>query len=322
MAFFLAVDNGGTKCDYVLADETRELVRVRSGTLKRMRADAATASANLDAALTELTARTAIAMRSIARTCIGTAGEAVPLVTGWLREAFAARVSGELVLLGDVEIALDAAFQGGAGVLVLAGTGSNVAGRMSDGKLTSTGGWGPALADQGSGHRIGEQALRAIFLAQDEGRSTRLLEAVLGFWSLGTRDELVAFANQTPAPDFSALTALIVQCAEAGDEIAASVLQSEAEALAYLVRLLLRRMRSLDPVSPMPAVAFAGSIMENVLHVRNSLIAAVRDEFPAIQFLDGIVDPVLGALWRARKQDHLLLQGDSAAISLPDARLR
>ncbi len=38
-------------------------------------------------------------------------------------------MSGELILLGDVEIALDAAFHGGAGVLVLAGTGSNVAGR-------------------------------------------------------------------------------------------------------------------------------------------------------------------------------------------------
>ena len=46
MNFFLALDAGGTKTDYVLADETRELARVRTGTIKRMRVDAATASQN------------------------------------------------------------------------------------------------------------------------------------------------------------------------------------------------------------------------------------------------------------------------------------
>ena len=44
MSFFLALDAGGTKTDYVLADETRELARVRTGTIKRMRTDAETAA--------------------------------------------------------------------------------------------------------------------------------------------------------------------------------------------------------------------------------------------------------------------------------------
>src|ERR1700712_1851809 len=178
MAYFLAVDAGGTKADFLLADETRELARVRTGTIKRMRADAATVQRNLDDALASLTAISGVSMRAITRTCIGTAGESVPLVTDWLHTAFAAAVSGELLLLGDVEIALDAAFHGGPGVLVLAGTGSNVAGRAQNGSLTTAGGWGPALADQGSGHRIGHEALRAIFLAIDEGRSTLLRQAV------------------------------------------------------------------------------------------------------------------------------------------------
>ena len=157
MPYFLALDIGGTKTDYLLADETSELARVRTGTIKRMRTDASTAAANLDQALAELTALTGVSMRAIARTCIGTAGETVPLVTNWLREAFAARVSGDLLLLGDVEIALDAAFHGNIGVLAMAGTGSNVAGRMPDGTLITAGGWGPELADQGSGHKIGRE---------------------------------------------------------------------------------------------------------------------------------------------------------------------
>ena len=95
----------------------------------------------------------------------------------------------------DVEIALDAAFPGRAGVLVMAGTGSNVVGRTRAGELISAGGWGPALADQGSGHLIGLESLRAIFLAKDEERETLLLPAVLDFWQLSSLDHLVEYAN-------------------------------------------------------------------------------------------------------------------------------
>lgn len=301
MAFFLGLDAGGTNTTYVLADETQELARVRSGTIKRMRADAGTAAANLDQALAELTARTGVSMQAIARTCIGTAGNTVPLVTDWLRDSFAARISGELILLGDVEIALDAAFHGGPGVLVLAGTGSNVAGRTHDGQLIRVGGWGPALADQGSGHRIGHQALRAAFLAIDEGRSTQLIDAAVEHWKLPSLDLLVEHANSQPAPDFSRLTQLVVRVAAAGDEVAAAVLKKEGEDLAWLVRLVIRRMTSgADQPEILPEIAFAGSIMEKVNPVRDALIASVRQEFPGIGTLDGVIDPVAGAVWRAR----------------------
>ena len=305
MAYFLALDVGGTKTDYVVADETHELARVRTGTIKRMRADADTARANLEEALAGLSARSGVEMGAIACTCVGTAGETVPLVTDWLREAITARISGDLILLGDVEIALDAAFHGGTGVLAMAGTGSNVAGRSVDGALITAGGWGPALADQGSGHRIGQQGLRAAFLAKDEGRPTLLLDAVLEYWGLPSLDLLVEHANSRPEPDFSRLTEVILHCANRGDEVAAAVLRKEGEDLAWLVRLVIRRLQAAAASGSgkqgvLPDVAFTGSILEKVQPVRDALIAAAQEEFPAIRTLDGVVDPIAGALWRAR----------------------
>jgi glucosamine kinase len=303
MAFFLGLDAGGTKTDYVLADETHELARARTGTIKRLRADFGTAAASLEQGLAELTAKTGISMQSITRTCIGTAGISVPLVINWLRQAFASRVSGELILIGDVEIALDAAFHGGAGVLVLAGTGSNVAGRTQDEWLTTAGGWGPVLSDQGSGHRIGYEALRAGFLAIDESRPTGLIDAMLQHWQLASIDLLVEYANSLPSPDFSRLTELVVRLAEAGDEVASEVLQKEGEELAFLTRLIIRRIQSATISGAsihLPEIAFAGSIMEKVRPVRDALVASVKQEFPAIKTLDGVIDPVTGALWRAR----------------------
>ena len=301
MSFFLALDAGGTKTDYVLADETRELARVRTGSIKRMRVDAATASQNLDSALTQLSAQTGVSMASITRTCIGTAGESVPLVRDWLQAAFSARVGGGLLILGDVEIALEAAFPGRAGVLAMAGTGSNVVGRTNGGLLLTAGGWGPALADQGSGHRIGLESLRAIFLAKDQERQTLLLSAVMEFWKLPSLDSLIEYGNSQPAPDFSKLTGIVVRCAELGDEIALAVLQQQGEELAYLVRLVIRRLRlaSNEP-DWTPRIAFTGSILENVALVRDALIAAIQREFPAAQAPGKVVDPIEGALWRAR----------------------
>jgi glucosamine kinase len=301
MSFFLALDAGGTKTDYVLADETRELARVRTGTIKRMRVDAVTACHNLESALAELSARTGVSMKAVTRTCVGTAGETVSLVTDWLREAITARVGGGLLILGDVEIALDAAFPGRAGVLVLAGTGSNVVGRTGQGDLISAGGWGPALADQGSGHVIGQQSLRAIFLAKDEERETLLLPAVLDFWQLSSLDHLVEYANTLPAPDFSTLMGIVMSCAESGDEIALEVLRRQGEELAYLVRLVIRRLRRASVEDDWtPPIAFAGGILENVPPLRDALIRAVQREFPRVQAPDRGVDPIDGALWRAR----------------------
>jgi len=308
MSFYLAIDAGGTKTDYVIADEERQLARVRTGTIKRLRADAATAAANLNQGLVELTAVTGIDMDVITRTCIGTAGESVPLVADWLHEAFRTRVAGELLLLGDVEIALDAAFPVEPGVLILAGTGSNVAGRSRSGRITTVGGWGPVLSDQGSGHRVGSEALRAIFLAIDEADSkdsaqppTAVLPAVLEFWGLASLDQLIEYANSTPAPDFSQLTNVVYSCAQRGDPLAQSVLKREGEQLAHLAYLAIRRLQRIDSdPSWVPAIAFTGSIMEKVPPVRDSLLATLRTDFPSIEVLPGIIDPVTGALWRAR----------------------
>ncbi len=88
MAYFLAVDAGGTKTEFLLATEDRELARARTGTIKRVNADAATAEKNLDEALAELQRSTGVSMTQVERTCVGTSGDTVPLVTEWLQQSF------------------------------------------------------------------------------------------------------------------------------------------------------------------------------------------------------------------------------------------
>jgi N-acetylglucosamine kinase-like BadF-type ATPase len=301
MAWYLAVDAGGTKTEFLLAEEDRELARAVTGTIKRVNADPETAARNLRDALAELERTTGVSMQRVKRTCVGTSGNTVPLVTDWLREGFAKHVSGPLLLVGDVEIALDAAFFGGRGVLALAGTGSNVAARAGNGQIMTAGGWGPILADQGAGHWIGIEGLRRGFLARDEGRPTQLLEAARQLWNLPSVDALVEFANTQPPPRYGSKFAReVVACADRGDEIAQEILEQGGRDLAHLVRLLIERMRAIEGGAfEIPAVAFAGSILAHVERMRNSIEYVLRLRYPDIRILQKVVDPARGALWRA-----------------------
>lgn len=303
MSLFLAIDAGGTKADYVLADRTRILSTARGGTIKRMRASAEAATANLITALTNLESQSGRSLADVEVTCIGTAGDTVPLVTDWLRQELGSRVGGRLLLLGDVEIALDAAFPDSHGILILAGTGSNVRGRAPNGTMAGAGGHGPMLADQGSGHRIGQRALREIFLAIDEERDTSLLPAVLAHWKLKSVDDLVAYANTCDLTEFAALTPLVQSSAQAGDAVALNLLGREGQELAHLALLTHRKLERLEAAPIAPRFAFAGSVLEHVTVLRDALIAALRTQLPDAEIQIAPAAPVQGALFRARHAD-------------------
>ncbi len=314
MHYFLGVDSGGTKADFLLSDETRELARVRTGTIKRMKASENVAESNLQMALSQLTAISGVSMQSVTRCCIGTAGETVPLVVDWLRDAFGRYVGGELILIGDVEIALDSAFHGQRGVVVLAGTGSNVAGRAATGQIVTAGGWGPALADQGSGHFLGLESLRRGFLAIDRQQPSLILDAARTYWNLSSVGALIEFANANPPPEFSRLVPSVVSCAKQGDPVALEVLEQGGTDLANLVSLVIERIRKLETESTaafkVPAVAVAGSILEHLDAVRKALESALRKQYPDIAVLELPADPPAGALWNAR---HRSISTDRSA---------
>ena len=303
MAYFLAVDAGGSKAEFLLADGERELKRAVTRTIKRVNADASVAEENLAHALTELETATGIRMDQIECTCIGTSGNTVPLVTDWLKLEFGRRVGGKLIVVGDVEIALDAVFHGGRGVLVLAGTGSNVAARAANGAIFTAGGWGPMLADQGAGHWIGLEGLRRGFLARDEQRLTKLLDRAQQLWNLPSHDALIEFANAQYAQRYASKFAPeVVACAAEGDIVAIEILEQGGRDLAYLASILIERMKGIEgPTFTPPDVAIAGSILTHVERERTAMQQSLRERYPTIRFIETPSDPVRGALWRAMR---------------------
>ncbi len=321
MSLFLAFDVGGTKTAALLADGTQTLARAAAGSIKVLRVAPEQAAANLSTLLASLARQAGVALGgSVARTCVGSSGISAPAVRGWLRMALTEAVGGEIVLLGDEVIALDAAFRGGRGVLAIAGTGSNIVGRAAGGALVHTGGWGPALADEGSGHWIGTHALRAGFRAIDAAPPSSadrvspdgvampvdpadlppLLRAAMDALGAATLDDLIGLAN-APGCASSSLVPSVAEAARAGDPLAAGVLAEAGADLAASISAVIRKMGDFEPAHlPPPQVAFIGSVLAHIPPVWEAMHAGLQARHPGIAVQTGPVDALQGALWHAR----------------------
>jgi N-acetylglucosamine kinase-like BadF-type ATPase len=143
-----------------------------------------------------------------------------------------------IVVIADVEAAWHATHDGGAGVLVLAGTGSIVLGRSARGRWARAGGLGPLLGDEGSAFWIGRAWLRERAAATMQRRLAKRPDAVSAIAALAPR---------------------VVARARRGDRLAARVVR---EAQAHLASQAREVTRALGLPAPVP-LGGAGSVMGN-----------------------------------------------------------
>lgn len=301
MAYFVALDGGGTKTECWVADEVRVLGQASGPTVKIMNVGEQTAAENLRSVVREALGAAGVTGDSIAHTCFGLAGSSSTEVQDWAKKTLSELVSGDLILSGDEQIALDAAFRGGAGVLVIAGTGSHVTGRCANGTTVGAGGWGPVLGDEGSGTWIGLEAIRASLRARDRGVETCLLREIQHKWQLDDLASLVARANLRERPDFAQLAGVVANCADEGDALAQGVLDRAGEELATQVSLVISKMRAAGCTdADGQRVAFAGSVLGKIPRVQRAMEEHLRAGWPEIRVDAVAVQPLEGALWRAR----------------------
>ena len=98
----------------------------------------------------------------------------------------------------------------------------------------------------------------------------------------------------------------MVAAAERGDAVAKEVVEQGGTDLAMLAGLVIEHIRELEGGTraefQVPAVAFAGSVLERAVPVRDALIAELRRLYSGITVSDKPADPPAGALWRARQR--------------------
>lgn len=297
MPYFLGIDGGGSKTTCLLGDESAVLAGASAPGSNPIRVGEERSRQALHAAVREACGAAQVQPSQIACTCIGLAGAARPAIEKQARAVLAELLSGEIEVAGDMAVALEAAFRGGPGLIVIAGTGSIAYGRNERGETTRAGGWGFAISDEGSGHWIGRAAVAAAMRAHDLGENSVLISSIMNTWHLGSRDDVVRAANAVPPPDFAELFPLVLAAAAGGDSRASEILTSAAMELAQLARIVAERLWRGQQAF---RVAITGGVFQNSPLARQVFGNSLRSLHPQAQIEPKVVEPAQGALWLAR----------------------
>ena len=295
----LGIDGGGTRTRASIVAGDEVLAFAENGSIKRLRVGEETADANLRSILSEVVSQAGV--KFIGAASVGVASSKMPGVAEWIGGVLHEFGVRREEVVGDEVIALDAAFQGGPGILQIAGTGSNCIGRAPDGCRESAGGWSSRLGDEGSGYWIGLHGVRRALKAHDRDQPTRILETVARIWGARSIDELVNVGDGTPGPDFAALAPEISRLAEEGDAVARGVLAQAAEDLVDSVLLVREKLRRKHKLTGEVPVAWIGSVIGKARLVREPFLAGLRAAAPAMPIGEKEVAGIEGAIWRAKR---------------------
>ncbi len=190
----------------------------------------------------------------------------------------------------DARIALEGAFRGGPGIIVIAGTGSAVLGKLPDGAVRLVGGWGRTIGDEGSGYYVGLEAARAVARTIDGRDAPGSLQRVLAESGLTSRERLVNAVYQEGFP-LPSLAPSVMKAAEAGDGAALAIFRRGAALLAEQVAVRLPRI----------GVVFVGGLIDHESVYAGILREAILALSPAVEVHAPRDGPATGAVLLARE---------------------
>jgi len=239
MKLIVGVDAGGTKTAVIVARDG-EIVSRAAGPGAKMRSGRGIACATTIAEAV----RRALAQAGVSRGDImiaGAAGAGREEEREELRQAFRPEMLAErVVVTGDTEMALAAAFGDHPGIVVTAGTGSMGVARDPYGRMHRAGGYGWQMGDEGSGYAVGRAALGAVGRAADDrSPRTELTPLLLKMTRSDTFDALIRWAAAAGPPEVASLAPAVFEAAHQGDTVAAGIMDYAARELAALVFKLL-----------------------------------------------------------------------------------
>jgi N-acetylmuramic acid 6-phosphate etherase len=196
-------------------------------------------------------------------------------------------------VMEDTRSILAAAFGDGPGIVVIAGTGSNVAGQKSLATpIEKAGGWGHLFADRGSAYDVARRGMEAVFALWDEERKIDVLgREFLAKAKLDSLEELVPFLlRDTSKTTVAGYAPCVFTAAQHGDRTACALLDEAAGELARRVSAVAKRL-GVRPVR----VVLTGGLFENQAEYRARFHKALKRVMPGAQVNLADVPGVLGA---------------------------
>lgn len=280
--YFLGVDGGGTKTEFVCTDgEGRVVARTVTGTTYHLQVGIEEAVRRLEQGISAICAELAITPAALTFAFFGLPAYGEDSVADPQLHAACARLLGhDRYACGNDMICGWAGSLGCEdGINIVAGTGSIGYGERG-GKGARVGGWGEVFGDEGSAYWIAIQGL-GLFTRMSDGRApkgvlhARIVEALSLHDDLELCERVMGPAGMARA-DIAGLARLVSGAAADGDAGAQSILVSAARELATLASAL-RNTLGFTAEEAVP-ISWSGGVLLHEPLVREAFVAELGDD--------------------------------------------
>ncbi len=297
--YVIGVDGGGTSTVARLADLQGNVISiVKAGPSNLSTSGPEKCAETLTGAITDACSEASIALDSVQIVVYGTAGAGRKADQDRLRDAILSlwnslpKQPRNLHVIGDADIALESAHGGDPGIIIIAGTGSIIYGRDTDGSIKRSGGWGPVIGDPGSGTAIGLRALRYAASTLDGCvEATYLMKLIAETTGITSQESLI---NKVYREKYhpSEAAPLVFQAAARNDKNALDIINESARELVEMLRCGVKKF-SFDSVVP---VAYIGGVLQSDTVYPEIVSDLIRQHIPDVDIRKPKFKPEEGAI--------------------------
>lgn len=276
----VGVDGGGTKTHAVILDSNFSIAgEGTAGPSNPLRVGITNAATAVREAIEKACEAAQIRRTDLLVAEIGLAGARRQEIRARMREALHTAGIGEVIVVGDADIALYGVTEDEPGIILIAGTGSICCGINARGKRMCAGGWGPVAGDEGGGSWIARRALRAIAHATDgRGAATSLTSAACSYFHVSDANDLsTAIYSPTITNDrLAGFARYVIEAAKAKDAVAREILADAGRELGIAAAAVIRNLK-------LQAETFQVGYVGGVFAGAGELVlAGIRDEVNSI----------------------------------------
>ncbi|MDP1676668.1 MAG: BadF/BadG/BcrA/BcrD ATPase family protein [Bacteroidota bacterium] len=309
--YIIGMDGGGTKTHAIIADANGKILKMHFAGPSNFQIMGVEKAAETIFSLIEICCESVnceiknVAAVACGLTGAGRIGDQKRMAEGLKKfaESKNAKLK-NIIIESDARIALEGAFKGDAGIILIAGTGSIAFGKDSKGKVHRVGGWGRMLGDEGSGYFIGRLGLTAVTRHIDgRGEKTKLTSMIAKEFGLTDQTAIIDAVYKNNF-DIASVAPLVLKAAEKKDSICFTIVETAVIDLAEHIRVAGLKIipHSAKKVKTKIHVSLIGGLIANDTLISRLLKQYLAYNHPNMEIISPMASPAYGAVVMGMKK--------------------
>ena len=303
MKYIIGIDGGGTKTDCAAADlELNILFETKGNPSNFLVAGTEKVSGSILELIYKCKEELKFDYNDIEIILLGTAGAGRKSDVDRLKDSFLNYSKNNGIYFknfhveSDARIALEGAFSGKPGAILIAGTGSIILGKDADGNIHRVGGFGRQIGDEGSGYSLGRKGFNAVSRQFDgRGNSTLISDVLKEKFNIISSETLITEIYRNNFT-IASIAPLVISAAEKNDQSALKIIDEETDELLLHISAMKQKLQL-----PELSIAFIGGLINNDNFYSRTLKEKITKNLKNVNIKSPENPPVIGAVLMAKE---------------------